>query len=44
MGFSECSIPALPPHFLQIVVEVNALGPTHVIDLWLGGRERYAHC
>ena len=25
-----------PPHFLKIVVEVKALGPPHVLRMWLG--------
>ena len=24
-----------PPHFLIIVIEVNASGPPHVLELWL---------
>ena len=27
---------SFPPHFLDIVVVVNALGPPHVLRLWLG--------
>ena len=25
-----------PPHLLKIVVELEALGPPHVLELWLG--------
>ena len=27
---------SFPPHFLNIVVEVKASGPPHVLKLWLG--------
>ena len=42
MGFQDVAfLPSracFPPHFLKIVVEVKALGPLHVIKLWLGYR------
>ena len=42
--FSVSSVPAPPelvfmPHFLHVVVEVEALGPPHVLILWLGVRK-----
>ena len=39
MGFKDVAfLPSsdnFPPHLLKIVVEVNALGPTHSFNLWL---------
>ena len=32
-GFSGWIVPT--PHFIKIVVEVKAMGPTHVLQLWL---------
>ena len=44
--FSGCGVLAflpslvIPPHFLNIVVELNASGPPHVFILWLGVGKR----
>ena len=39
MGFSDVefllSLASFPPCFLKIVVELKALGPPHVLKLWL---------
>ena len=35
---------SFPPHFLQIVVEVKALGPPHVLRLWFGCKQEHAPC
>ena len=48
MGFQDVefllSRASFPPHFLSIVVVVNALGPPHVIDLWLGCKHGHDPC
>ena len=40
MGFQDVaylpSRASFPRHFLDIVVELKALGPPHVLILWLG--------
>ena len=39
MGFQDVAFmssqASFPPHFLNTVVEVEALGPPHVLKLWL---------
>ena len=40
MGFQDVEFlpfrASFPPHFIKIVVEVKASGPSHVLKLWLG--------
>ena len=41
IGFSGCSVPVLPElvftqHFINIVVDVKASGPQHVLELCFG--------
>ena len=39
MGFQDVafltSYASFPPHLLKIVLEMKALGPPHVLELWL---------